>query len=109
MEHDMSDFTPGPWRAVQDAAHEGNKRIYARPYEAVAKVYALEPKRDDAKAEANARLIAAAPELYEALERVSQALLCIAPNRSGDAESKSAALKIADAVLAKARGEQVSA
>lgn len=49
--------------------------------------------------EANARLIAAAPELYEALEHIRELLTAYGPQYIGKA------IKLADAALAKARGE----
>ncbi len=58
-----SNHTPGPWRAGQD----GNMRVYGPDNSQehsglIASVY---------KGRANARLIAAAPELLEALEAVA--------------------------------------
>jgi len=64
----MAEHTPGPWRV------DGREIIYddtsGLPY-VVAKtgLYVLTPNMD-ANAEANARLIAAAPDLLEALEAV---------------------------------------
>jgi hypothetical protein len=63
----MTTFTPGPWRAVDRV---GNRDILSGdrfPNErTVATVYLL-----DASDEANARLIAAAPELYWALHDIT--------------------------------------
>jgi hypothetical protein len=61
--------TPGPWKAV-DCRHQFNGQIRiwkdALPTEPmIANVLAKNPN-----AEANARLIAAAPELLEALEKI---------------------------------------
>jgi hypothetical protein len=63
--------TPGPWE-VEDITSQGAmvyRRIKTSKDEPVGSVsaYKLSKKRD-AEAEANARLIAAAPELLEALE-----------------------------------------
>lgn len=93
-------FTPGPWHVILDAFHVGNKRVASFHPSAIAKVYGDEPKDDDPKSTANARLIAAAPELYEALE----ALLPENCGRNAGTEAK--ARVNARAALAKARGEQ---
>lgn len=57
-------FTPGPWETSRDAVPEGHVQItvYAESSgERVATVF---------QAEANARLIAAAPAMYEALKNL---------------------------------------
>jgi hypothetical protein len=81
-------FTPGPWRLDGDhivAGLYGEDRIGS-------------PLGDTPEqAEANGRLIAAAPELYEALVGLAVALECLGyPDEA----------KQARALLAKARGEQ---
>ena len=58
----MSAHTPGPWRAVRNEVHVGNKRICAN----VSAGESLSLKESMDRAHANARLIAAAPELLEA-------------------------------------------
>jgi hypothetical protein len=62
----MSAHTPGPWKV-----QEGGKYVEAVTC-TVARIYHLPDLMDDADAEsqANARLIAAAPALLEALERI---------------------------------------
>lgn len=64
--------TPGPWAKVEDADNRNNVRIRSDALPHVAKVYGY--SRDDAARDANARLIAAAPELLEALEAAASML-----------------------------------
>lgn len=97
-----SGFTPGPWKITGDAGHPANLRILSTARRHVAKVYAESTTRDP-MAEANARLIAVAPDLlasharlFDALvrmlasdERIATATedeLCEAANEPGDAE-----------------------
>lgn len=98
----MAGFTPGPWRAERN---DGCKQIKAytgrraadhkRQWHEVACTPGL---ADDEVDLANASLIAAAPELYEALDQVDDWL------RSGDGDGQALMLKTGNA-LAKARGE----
>lgn len=91
--------TPGPWSVrkhgypiITDDAK--NKWI--------ATIHSVEPENE--VREANAHLIAAAPELYEALEE-----LCRYANDSNDCQYGTLSTRlvkdIAEAALAKARGE----
>jgi hypothetical protein len=82
-------FTPGPWQARKKLVHVEGKGTVALVHN---------PWNNEGEREANARLIAAAPELYEALIEI----------REFSALSNASASRI-DALLAKARGEQVSA
>lgn len=59
--------TPGPWETTGDACHPRNIRITSPGRRHIAKVYAESLNRDEA-CEANAALIAAAPELLEGCE-----------------------------------------
>lgn len=59
-------------------------------------------KAPDPEGQANAHLIAAAPELYEALEQ----LLAITDDPDNDADECESVFPFARRVLAKARGEQ---
>lgn len=57
-------FTPGPWLTTPDGSFPADLRVHTEQRSAIAKVYG-----EDAKPQhANARLIAAAPRLYEALD-----------------------------------------
>lgn len=62
-------FTPGPWKA--EATPKGNWNVYPRcaPIPYICGLYHAEPDIHgrNPESEANAALIAAAPELYEAL------------------------------------------
>lgn len=81
-------FTPGPWRRGQT----GNLRIYGPDGMGEHSGVVAEVKSKNGHQTANAHLIAAAPDLYEALEEVIAA--------TGYSNGK------ARAALAKARGEQ---
>jgi hypothetical protein len=91
-------FTPGPWEFVYEPY---DKRIPIRPVCSLP-AYPLgwvdSDDVDPEEAQANAALIAAAPELYEALEAVR---LC---GNAGAKLTREANRKVRDA-LAKARGE----
>lgn len=65
--------TPGPWEVAEAGSWKGGKRtsteyFVRRPGDDVAIASdIIDPANDDAPSEANARLIAAAPDLLEAL------------------------------------------
>lgn len=71
----MTDFTPGPWGVMHSAQ---NRRIYVKAdggsgIEVIAERLMPEAGTPiEARVEANARLIAAAPDLLAALEAVLQ-------------------------------------
>lgn len=100
-------FTPGPWEVHGEVEHNISRTtsVYICrsdepwPNGQLAMVNTADGFGSQV---ANANLIAAAPELYEALEAIAAMLGGYAgqPNLSGDI------FKIADAALAKARGEQ---
>ena len=109
----MSKHTPGPWYAdkIQDRAAFN---IFT-PGQCTA-LLTLEPGKYDGadprvgSVEANARLIAAAPDLLEAL----RALLAVAPYHApgaahgvmGAEERHASAIKAARAAIAKAEGKE---
>ena len=70
----MPAHTPGPWEVAEAGSWAGGKRtsmeyFVRRPGDDVAIASEIiDPANDDAPSEANAQLIAAAPELLEALE-----------------------------------------
>lgn len=93
-------WTPGPWEAVERGAYSdfgGHSRVVVGDDMRIAVVHHSNDIRDDA----NANLIASAPDMYEALEKI----------RAGDSFNCSphqrfmAAQGLAERVLAKARGE----
>ena len=82
--------TPGPWKVDRPYIRGAGRAIAT-----------LESGRDEVEDAANARLIAAAPELLEALEA---AYLVLTPQKSRF-EKYVDAVTLARAALAKARGE----
>lgn len=91
--------TPGPWRSVH--------RSSGADIEAAGKVVAHVPWLD-AEGMANARLIAAAPELLEALERLESLTRHGwhgADRESIDGQYFAGGLKRAQEAIAKAKGE----
>ena len=90
----MSGFTPGPWVVISD---DGVYEVDADAGMSGCQPICRMGNVFTAKA-ANARLIAAAPDLYEALCALRE---CIMETRGPDANN---AVRAADAALAKARG-----
>ena len=102
----MSKHTPGPWIYYADlpsqdpdwhiVTTENRLRILANVH--------IEPGNQ--VDEANARLIAAAPELLEALVQLEEAFCSVGPGMTReDREDSRAALIAARAAIAKARGD----
>jgi hypothetical protein len=89
----MSTHTPGPWRA------DNNGRIYTQEGLYVAAVGDA-PNRSGAKRDEYARLIAAAPELLEALEAAAETIKAL--DEDYDMHPVYIAAR---AAIAKARGE----
>lgn len=90
----MSDFTPGPWRVslVSDGTRRRSVWTDGGPPAHIA---------DVTNGEANGSLISAAPDLYEALNRIVSS---VARTTSEDV-CQSSDFDDARAALAKARGE----
>lgn len=100
-------FTPGPWRSVihPDDASKNAYEIACIPHPDVdaIDIVVTSPRNGwgtPEQHECNAYLIAAAPDLYEALEDLRSSLIVLM--KSSDLTEE---LKQADAALAKARGE----
>lgn len=93
--------TPGPWHVDPDPRPdmEWNNHIYGADGMAVC-FMAHSDGKDDERDEANARLIAAAPDLLSALEAVEQAY----SNRHSP-QHRTACLMQAQAAIKKAKGE----
>lgn len=91
-------FTPGPWSACKALPHSTEFHVLAGTTE-IAITYASDGLDEPTAfpSEANARLIAAAPDLLEALERL------VEPYDA--AVSYSCAVDAAIAAIAKAKGE----
>lgn len=93
----VAQHTPGPWKVVTQSA--GMMSVYPKTGPSICAVgYCRE---NEPAIEANARLIAAAPELYDAL-RI--ALVQIGEYTDGDGAAKYHAINIARAALALAEG-----
>lgn len=112
-------FTPGPWIVADGWPGEMEKKITTDDRDDSATVAICQMDVDfigpiGEEQEANARLIAAAPELYAAVENLIAAITplhnahfqiereCISDR---DVEDAQAAVRDAELVLAKARGE----
>lgn len=65
----MSKYTPGPWKKVSGLYANAPTRIWAKQGEMLAEVTVADGS-DFAEHQANARLIAAAPELLEAAKKM---------------------------------------
>lgn len=101
----MTEFTPGPWKTVpplKPGPNQENDRLIVGPHrEHVAEVFQYQnPSNQNGPSIANANLIVAAPELYEAAEQVLQ-------KTNPDVVSVNArrALDKLRAALARAKGE----
>ena len=93
----MSKHTPGPWTANKPTQSNGRAEVYAGPMLVAQAFNWLLDAEGDEQCWADARLIAAAPELLEALKRIAD------PRNvhfAGDAQV------VARAAIAKATGEQ---
>lgn len=88
----MSKHTPGPWKADGDRIFSDRQRTEYKSSTTIAVTWDY-----TAESLANAHLIAAAPEMLEALERISAAFI--------DSKELKAAYDHANAVIKKAKGE----
>ncbi|OAJ67740.1 hypothetical protein [Gluconobacter cerinus] len=101
-------FTPAPW-----IAKKGTGWFVTRPNARMAHVVGMSPKtslvgaenEEEDEARANAHLIAAAPELYEALRMAANDLNTAAHFLPDTRLALLETVKQAHAALAKARGE----
>jgi hypothetical protein len=97
----MSKHTPGPWEVDSNA--QGELLVMSRDGAAIAVVPVGAYGRSE-RSQPNARLIAAAPELLEALRHVMQALDLVTPGRAADSPA-ARSLRVATAAIAKAEGK----
>lgn len=89
----MEKYTPGPWFASEDG------EVYSKPsYTSVAMVLMNERGAD------NARLIAAAPELLEALKDARSMLSAVEVSDGEDGDPWDRAISRIEAAIAKAEG-----
>lgn len=91
----MSNHTPGPWQIYTKRGYSENVRtITGTDHGILAEVYSYD--------EANARLIAAAPELAEALQAILVMPWTQYPNTRYLSKQEQVAIGLARAALAKA-------
>lgn len=69
MTNDTQQHTPGPWYCA-DLMHDGRSVVVIQSASINEDNYVGEVDVEDAQGEANARLIAAAPDLLDALEAI---------------------------------------
>mgnify|MGYP003341995656 CR=1 FL=1 len=96
----MNTHTPGPWKHYDDSENSVHRHEIVALGKTVARIYCTNGAQiEDA---ANARLIAAAPDLLEALQEILEQ-----PNYTWDKEKILQEVKrIAGSAIAKATGEQ---
>ena len=99
----MSSHTPGPWNAVE--SQPGIYLIRELCAEAEFSHIATASRRGPTELLANARLIAAAPDLLAALEDAREEIAMRVLEDGGDQRSVTKACAKYDAAIAKARGE----
>jgi hypothetical protein len=101
----MSEYTPGPWKVdlckpLHDDGSRGEERlgVYTRSKSNTEYCWVAWIERERSDADSNARLISAAPDLFEAIEKIA-----------GEPceHSGFCCHVIARAAVAKARGEAV--
>lgn len=104
-------FTPGPWVANIETAsstwsgHAMESSIFGPNHELIADINPNYAETPDCW-QSNAHLIAAAPDLYEALENLLDDYKCSASEWLGDSRAQADLLiSYADAAIKKARGE----
>ena len=95
----MSKHTPGPWE-IEEHYHFGYRWISGPEHSQLAQVvWCMEDEDRSPECEANAHLIAAAPELLEALENLLKV-------HEGEGGTQRHAGDMARAAIAKAKGSQ---
>lgn len=115
----MADFTPGPWAVVANlSGSENHKGFYIKSKKFVLAYDVIPVDEDGNEGRANAHLIAAAPDLYAALEaalpRLAHKFECgrVKPTAewedggSWDFSGCNCEIRTVKAALAAARGER---
>src|SRR4051812_31379349 len=95
---ERTQHTPGPWRV------DGRFVMASKGAGAIAETFPHGPGKTAGTAEANARLIAAAPELLEALKLLANRIAPM-PRPMMHQMSDTELVTMADAVVAKAEGK----
>jgi hypothetical protein len=104
-------WTPGPWRVDPDLfLFRGYTQITGANHYGLAQVVTRMEDEDEsdeytATLEANARLIASSPDLYDALQAAFEYLDAIPETTAGGDDEAVRIARQARAALAKARGE----
>lgn len=82
-----TEHSPGPWKITRDKISPCAIESDKYPDTAIAKVYLTDPesRKRTAEFQANARLIARAPELLEALQKVVDRAAPLPPDSTGQA------------------------
>lgn len=96
--------TPGPWRPCEPGSNFAKGKMFTRPVNGENLIATVSSEGRFAERQANARLIAAAPDMLEALKHAAQRA-----NETGNdvlawQETVYAMHKIIDAAIAKAEG-----
>lgn len=91
----MSKHTPGPWAANKPTQSNGRAEVYAGPMLVAQAFNWMLDAEGDEQCWADARLIACAPELLEALKRIKQTGVFVG----------AIAQEMMDTVIAKAEGQ----
>jgi len=91
----MSKHTPGPWAANKPTQSNGRAEVYAGPMLVAQAFNWMLDAEGDEQCWADARLIAGAPELLEALKRIKQTGVFVG----------AIAQEMMDAAIAKAEGQ----
>lgn len=100
-------FTPGPWEVERHDQDDGSidYAIWNHSAEHYTRIATVNDDTDDANAKANSHVMAAAPDLYEALNAI-MGNHEVAGAGASIFQCTAAQVRAARAALAKARGEQ---
>jgi hypothetical protein len=100
--------TPGPWIVKENRAYKTSWLIYDQEGNQLAQVANWQDKTFNCDAEINANLIAAAPDLLEALLEAEAGLEFAGADKEPEGQfvpAPTLALRIVRAAIAKAKGE----
>lgn len=102
-------FTPGPWRVFDgDLVVAGNAQVaYPATLAFPDNPVGLDGPYSDEQREANARLIAAAPDLYAALQTAKHVMVNVDATVGDNWREYAAAIDAARAALARVNGEAI--